>query len=115
MKLLKSRWSFLAIALISICLLTGGFWWWNRGNDPSALRNTEGHLALGNPSNANRDENNYLLIKTQYISSYNNTKHIPILVIKSNWGKRLILFRVAMVKKGLSQKVKLRFRLILGR
>ena len=77
MKLLRSRWAFLAIVLISICLLTGCFWWWNRGADTSAVRSTEGHLALGNPSNANRDENNYLLLKPQYISSYNNTKHIP--------------------------------------
>jgi endonuclease G, mitochondrial len=78
MKLLRSRWTLLAIALLSICLLTGGFWWWNRsqGMDPS--RATDGHLALGNPSNANdRDENNYLLRRKQYIVSYNNTKRIP--------------------------------------
>jgi endonuclease G, mitochondrial len=32
------------------------------------------HLALGNPTNASTDENNYLLIKPQYTLSYNKSK-----------------------------------------
>jgi endonuclease G len=35
------------------------------------------HLALGNPSNADTDPNNYLMIKPQYALSYNNSKGIP--------------------------------------
>ena len=36
------------------------------------------HLTLGNPSQANRnDPNNYLLIKDQFVVSYNRTKLIP--------------------------------------
>jgi endonuclease G, mitochondrial len=78
MKLLRSRWTLLAIGLVSVCLLTGGFWWWNRSQGLDSSRATDGHLALGNPSNANdRDENNYLLRRKQYIVSYNNTKRIP--------------------------------------
>ena len=52
MKFLKSRWTLLAIGLVSVCLLTGGFWWWNRSQNFDASRATDGHLALGNPSNA---------------------------------------------------------------
>jgi endonuclease G, mitochondrial len=80
MQLLKSRWSLVAIALISVCLLTGGFWWWNRNQtlNTTTIAKTEGHLALGNPSKASsRDENNYLITRRQYILSYNNTKRIP--------------------------------------
>lgn len=90
MQFLRSRWSLLLLAFIAIGLLTGGFWWWKHSSEnptasenPSAVeslrtRKTEGHLALGNPSNANaQDENNYLLIRKQYILSYNNTKRIP--------------------------------------
>lgn len=35
------------------------------------------HLALGNPSNADTDPNNYLMIKPQYALSYDNSKGIP--------------------------------------
>lgn len=43
------------------------------------------NMLLGNPSNAVTDisnENNYLMVKTQYALSYNNTKHTPNWV---NW------------------------------
>jgi len=38
------------------------------------------NMALGNPTNATADTlnaNNYLMVKSQYSLSYNNTKHIP--------------------------------------
>jgi endonuclease G, mitochondrial len=82
--MLKSRWTWLAIGLFLILLLVG-LWIFNRANlTPSTapmtsqIRRTEGHLALGNPSNANlTDPNNYLLPKKQYVLSYNNAKRIP--------------------------------------
>ncbi|MCX7922530.1 MAG: DNA/RNA non-specific endonuclease [Clostridia bacterium] len=46
----------------------------------SAAVSDNDHMALGNPSNAVTDitsPNNYLMMKSQYDLSYNNTKHIP--------------------------------------
>ena len=82
MNLFKSRIGLIAIALVSLVFLTGCFWWFNRWPEsPTATEKTaartEGNLALGNPSNAGKDENNYLLTRKQYSLSYNNTKHIP--------------------------------------
>lgn len=42
---------------------------------PSPIKSV--HLALGNPSNADTDPNNYLMIKPQYALSYNSSKGIP--------------------------------------
>ncbi|MEB3295772.1 MAG: DNA/RNA non-specific endonuclease [Synechococcales bacterium] len=84
--MLKFRWTWIAIALLLLCLLVG-LWFFNRYRLAPPLgtsqlstqaRRTEGHLALGNPSNAGvTDPNNYLLTKKQYILSYNNAKRIP--------------------------------------
>ena len=38
---------------------------------------TSVHLTLGNPSKADTDPNNYLMIKPQYVVSYNRDKGIP--------------------------------------
>ncbi len=35
------------------------------------------HLTMGNPSQAGTAADNYLLLRSQYALSYNNTKHIP--------------------------------------
>jgi DNA/RNA endonuclease G (NUC1) len=35
------------------------------------------HLALGNPSNAGKNPDNYLMVKPQYALSYNNSKGTP--------------------------------------
>lgn len=78
----KSRVGLIAIALSALVLLTGCVWWLNKSPDnPTATAKlgtrTEGNLALGNPSNAGKDPNNYLLTRKQFTLSYNNTKHIP--------------------------------------
>ncbi len=82
MNLFKSRIALIAIALVALVLLTGCFWWLNRSPEtPTEMAKmgtrTDGNLALGNPSKAGKDPNNYLLAKKQYAISYNNTKHIP--------------------------------------
>ena len=82
MNLFKSRVTLVAIGLSALILLSGCVWWFNRSPDDSTATaklgtRTEGNLALGNPSNAGKDPNNYLLTRKQYTLSYNNTKHIP--------------------------------------
>ena len=82
MNLFKSRVALVAIGLSTLILLSGCVWWFNRSPDDSTATaklgtRTEGNLALGNPSNAGKDPNNYLLTRKQYTLSYNNTKHIP--------------------------------------
>jgi endonuclease G, mitochondrial len=80
--LFKSRIALISIALVALVFLTGCFWWLNRSPETpidsakTGVR-TEGNLALGNPSKAGKDPNNYLLTKKQYSISYNNSKHIP--------------------------------------
>lgn len=73
-------------ALLVLLLLTGCWWWWNQRSPeetaPTGVSKlnaprTDGNLALGNPSNAGKDVNNFLLTKKQYVLSYNNTKRIP--------------------------------------
>lgn len=90
--MLKSRWQLLAIALILTVL---GFAAWslfrpkapiNQGNQGIVPLSppTSVHLRMGNPSNATdnaaTNANNYLLVKPQYVISYNNSKLIP------NWS-----------------------------
>ena len=41
---------------------------------PKPANNLSVHLKLGNPTNANTEPDNYLLIKPQYTLSYNKTK-----------------------------------------
>ncbi len=44
----------------------------------SALAGRDDNMALGNPTNAaTTDKDNYLLVKPQYVLSYNNSKGIP--------------------------------------
>jgi endonuclease G, mitochondrial len=74
----KSRIALITIALTALVFLSGCFWWMNRSPDNARISGrTEGNLALGNPSNAGKDGNNYLITRKQYVLSYNNTKHIP--------------------------------------
>jgi endonuclease G, mitochondrial len=76
--LFKSRIALISIAVVALVFLSGCFWWMNRSPDNARVGGrTEGNLALGNPSNAGKDQNNYLLTRKQYVLSYNNTKHIP--------------------------------------
>ncbi len=78
MNLFKSRIALITIAVLAVVFLSGCFWWMNRSPDSMTMgRRTDGNLALGNPSNAGTDQNNYLLTRKQYVLSYNNTKHIP--------------------------------------
>ena len=44
---------------------------------PGVANSNDGHLLLGNPSNAGRDENNYFLQKPQFVMSYNRSKGTP--------------------------------------
>ncbi|NET59526.1 MAG: DNA/RNA non-specific endonuclease [Symploca sp. SIO2E6] len=49
---------------------------------------TQSHLALGNPSNAGQDPNNYLMEKSQYALSYNRGRGTPNWVawqLNSKW------------------------------
>ncbi len=78
MNLFKSRIATMTIAMVAVVFLSGCFWWMNRSPDNTRMAGrTDGNLALGNPSNASKDQNNYLITRKQYVLSYNNTKHIP--------------------------------------
>ena len=44
---------------------------------PRVASSNEGHLLLGNPSNAGRNEDNFLLEKPQFVLSYNRAKGGP--------------------------------------
>lgn len=87
--MLKSRWQILAIVVLATLALIIG---WNLLSQRPTEEKTgiqpfappvNVHLTLGNPSNANdnvnTNANNYLLVKPQYVLSYNNSKHI------ANW------------------------------
>jgi endonuclease G, mitochondrial len=84
--MLKSRWVFYAL----LALLLGGWgavmWWQTQSSQRAELGQTKlttsaakanAHLLLGNPSNAGSGTANYLIQRSQYALSYNNTKHIP--------------------------------------
>jgi endonuclease G, mitochondrial len=89
--MLKSRWTWLAIALFLIvagvvsCNLLEPKPPENQGFLPNLPPVVDSiHLTVGNPSNATTNAatspNNYLLVKPQYVISYNNSKHVP------NWA-----------------------------
>jgi len=44
---------------------------------PNVASSNEGHLLLGNPSNAGADDDNFLLEKSQFVLSYNRSKGGP--------------------------------------
>jgi endonuclease G len=84
--MLKFRWQILAIALfVAIALVIGANFLMQRtpqqnyGIRPPMPQSV--HLKLGIPSNAGSDPqshaNDYLLVKPQYVISYNNQKRIP--------------------------------------
>jgi endonuclease G, mitochondrial len=89
--MLKSRWLFYLL-LILLCGGLGTALWWQApvqvtqptsppggqppGSPPLAAKGAL-HLTLGNPSQASTAAHNYLLQRSQYALSYNNTKHIP--------------------------------------
>lgn len=87
--MLKSRWQILAISGVVAILVAIGVNFLmrrppqqNPGVLPQIPRSV--HLTLGVPSNAGTNSqsnaNDYLLVKPEYVLSYNNQKHIP------NWS-----------------------------
>jgi endonuclease G len=83
----KFRWQLPAIAALVIVAAIVG--WTLLSQRPTGERSgvqsfvppVNVNLALGNPSDANgnvmTNANNYLVVKPQYVLSYNNSKHIP--------------------------------------
>lgn len=86
---MKNKFSaYLMLVLTSLLFVHISYSQTKTGNTPNI------NMALGNPSNAKTDttmQDNYLMEKTQYCLSYNNTKHIPNWVSwhvdSSNLGK----------------------------
>ena len=89
--MLKSRWLFYILLILAVGGLGTALWWQRQSQvaeraAPTAAQSTGSgnsaaqgnvHLTLGNPSNAGNAANNYLLQRSEYALSYNNSEHIP--------------------------------------
>ncbi len=62
---MKKIFIFLLILFVSSCKIE---------RIPTPVTNLSVHLKLGNPTNANTEPDNYLLVKPQYTLSYSKTK-----------------------------------------
>lgn len=71
-------WALILLAAIAGCSASGSFPRTKESISQSAIGSNTVHLVLGNPSNATTgNANNYLMVKLQYVLSYNRSKGIP--------------------------------------
>lgn len=84
--MIKSRWLFYSLLLFLLGAFGLAIWWKVRDQSPQLSASNRDnslpakiHLTMGNPSNAGAAADNYLIQRSQYALSYNNTKHI------ANW------------------------------
>jgi endonuclease G len=75
---------FASVAVLLICVAVAAYQSYEKqhaspaiSNTPAAVASSKSNLLLGNPSKADRDANNFLLVKPYFVVSYNNQKGEP--------------------------------------